>query len=789
MLVTLKWLNDFVDLKNISLKQITQAFISIGYEVEEMHDLAKGMERVKVGKIVKLTRHPNADKLQICDITLGQEQVQIITAATNVFEGALVPCALDGADLPNGVLIKTTNMRGIDSQGMLCSGEELQINETVYPTANVDGIMILDDKAVPGQPIAEFLGLDDVVFDLKVLPNRPDCQSVVGLAQELAVALNLPFVMEQVDLNITETKPLKIDIDTPNCPVYLGCVIKNVKIQESPAIIRQRLKAVGVTPHNNMVDLTNYILYEMGQPLHAFDYDKITNQHIIVRSAHQGERVLGFHDEDMELNPNITVIADDVQAIGIAGIMGGKNFSIMPDTHNVVLESAIFDRVNIRRGARSLGMRTDASARYERGVETISAKNGMMRALTLIQKYGFGEITPIIQTGTIADSERTITVTDTQISQTLGIDIAKDTVLDILNRLNIKTTYSDGVYTCRIPAIRADIEGFADIIEEVIRFYGYSNITPTRCENTQSIKGGMSERFATEYALKNVMVASGASEVKTYTFRSPIELEKLLIASDSEYQNYVTIQNPLSLDYSIMRTQMLGSMMQVASTNSAHKNNAISIFEIGKVFYNNLDASGLPQEQKVLAYLSNSAEDYFAVKSIAEMVANSQNLNFTYKPSKLSFMHPNICADIVIGNRRVGFIGKVHPKVTKNYEIKGDCYYFELALDMLPPKKFKKIKEVAKFPTSERDMAIVLADDVPVGQVMDAIKKFGGAILENVELFDIYQGEQVEAGKKSIAFNLIFRRNDRTLTKEEVNEAFDLIVQKLNTMFGATLRA
>ena len=488
MIVTLKWLSDFVDLSGLTAEDIAKRFIEIGFEVEEMKNLSKGMERVKVGRIVKLTRHPNADKLQICTINLGGgEQVQILTAATNVFEGALVPCALDGADLPNGVKIKTTNMRGENSQGMLCSGEELKIDDSVYPNALVDGIMILDESAKEGQPIAEFLGLDDVIFDIKVLANRPDCQSVIGLAKELAAGLNREFKEPKLTFSTAkEDLELDIDIKTKNCPVYLGCVVKDITIQDSPKIIQKRLKAIGLNPKNNIIDLTNYVLWEMGQPLHAFDYDKIKNHKIIVRNAQENELINGLDGKEHKLNNEITVIADNEKSIGIAGIMGGKDFSISAETKNIVIESAIFDRVNIRRGARSLGVRTDASARYERGVETISAKFGMQRVLSLIEEFKIGKICPtIIQKGEIDTSRRVVELDTLDLENTLGIQILNKDIVEILSKLDINVEQNGSIFKCYIPAIRADIERPADVIEEIIRFYGYDKITPTYCENTK----------------------------------------------------------------------------------------------------------------------------------------------------------------------------------------------------------------------------------------------------------------------------------------------------------------
>lgn len=793
MIVSYKWLTDFVDLTDVSPQEVAKKFISIGYEVEAIKDLSKGMERVKIGRIIKLARHPNAERLQICTIDIGNgEIVQILTAATNVFEGALVPCALDGADLPNGVKIKTTNMRGEESQGMLCSGEELCIDNSVYPNAIVDGIMILDESATEGQQIAEFLGLDDVVYDLKVLANRPDCQSVMGLAKELAVSLNKDFiepktnfVQHKVDEN------LKIDVVTPYCSIYFGCVVKNVKIKSSPKWLQNRLKIVGINPKNNIVDITNLVLWEMGQPLHAFDYDKIENHHIVVRNAVEGEKLICLNDEDYTLTSDMTVIADTVKPLGLAGIMGGKEFSICENTQNVVIESAVFDRVNIRRCARKLGLRSDASARYERGVQPISALIGLNRALSLIDELQVGEISQnIIQVGELTPNMRTLDFPLSEIKRTLGIEIDNDKIVDILQRLGISITQNGDSLICEIPSIRADIECTADLIEEIIRFYGYEHITPTYCENTASISGGMNSALRIEHKTIDYMLATGAHQVRTYGFRSPLELDKLLVNKESVLRDCIKIANPLSLDYSIMRTQMVGSMLDVIKLNFSRKNKEIQIFEIGKIFKNERDIkNNLPIENKVLAYATTQNIDFFAVKAITEMLASKYGLTFTYKPSTICFMHPNICADICIGNKKIGLVGKIHPRVTKNFEINHDCYYFEINLNELPATKSKKIKPLPKFPASYRDLAVVVDEKVLVGGMIEAIRKSGGDILESVEVFDVYQGEQVASGYKSVAFNLIFRRYDATLTQEEINEAFNKILSKLESLYQAKIRA
>ena len=793
MIVTLKWLGDYVNLEGISIKDIVDKFINIGFEVEEVRDLSRGMERVKIGRIEHLSKHPNADKLQICDINIGNdEHVQILTAATNVFEGALVPCALDGANLPNGVKINTTNMRGELSMGMLCSGEELVINDSIYPTASVDGIMILDESAQIGEGIAEFLGLDDVVLDIKVLANRPDCQSVRGLAKELAVGLGREFHDHNIFSGGTAPDlPLEVEVQTELCPVYFTAIIRDACIKDSIDVIRRRLRAIGIKPKNNAVDLTNYVLWDTGQPIHAFDYDKIKNHKIFVRKARQGESIIGLDGKEYALSPEMVIIADDSQPIGIAGVMGGRDFSVNENTNTLVIESAVYDRVSIRRTARAMGLRTDASGRFERGVQTISAELGLDLTLELAEKIGLGKVCKTIQMVGKVDKEcRTVEVKLSEVSATLGIEIPAQTMIDILNSLDIKTSLVNDVLVCSVPPIRADISRPADIIEEIIRIYGFGHITPTYCEHTQSIAGGMDSQQKLEYELLDYCLSTGAYQVRTYGFRSPHELDKLLIPNDDALRNCVKIQNPLSLDYSLMRTQMLGSLLGVASFNESHQNFDIKICEIGKVFLNDrTESKPIPTENKILCYLATGKTDFFELKSLAELIASRLNTNFNYVSSKKCYMHPNICADIMLGNKVIGCIGKVHPLVTKNFDIKSDCYYLEINTNLLPAKKFKKIKPLPKFPAAYRDLAIVVSNETLVGNIIQVIKKAGGNLLESVELFDIYSGEQVEAGFKSVAFNLTFRKAEGTLTQIEVNELFENIVAQLEQKFSAKLRA
>ncbi len=796
MIVTYKWLNDFVDLKDYTPKQVAQTFTSIGYEVDEMRELYKGMERVVIGKITKITRHPNADKLQICQINIGQKKpVQIITAATNVFEGAIVPAALDGAELPNGKIIKTSNMRGEESQGMLCAGEELCIDDNVYPGAMVDGIMIIkeqDVKDIPlGTNISVLLGMDDVIYDLSVLANRPDCQSVKGLAKELAAALNLPlkdasFKYKAQKLDI----PLSLEVKDEDCPYFLCCVVKDVKLGPSPMWMQQRLKLIGLKPKNNIVDITNYVLWELGQPLHAYDYEKINGQSIIVRKAKKGEKLIALDDKEYQLTPNITVICDAKGPIGLAGIKGGAEYSVNDNTKTIVLESATFKRESIRKTSRSIGLRTDASARYERGVTPVSCVAGLDRALALIEQLKIGKISNEMISNTSVDTKgKSISFSIDYIKKLLGIEIPEMDIIRILGNLGITATIKGRKLNCLTPAIRTDIDGPNDIIEELIRYYGLDKLNSTALETTSFVKGGNSQKQSLRNTVIDSMMLTGAHQIFSYSFVSPKQLDKLLIPQDSVLRNYMQVKNPLSLDYSIMRTQLIGSLLEIVNYNLMHKNTNFALFEVANTYDNPTDTTALPQEHTTLAYIDvKEGSNFFTTKSIVEMLAQNLGLTLNYKVANISYLHPNISADIIWANKVIGHIGKVNPKVIKNFDINKDCYYFDLNLDIVPQKKTKKIKALPKYPASVRDMAVVVADNIASGDMLNVIKKTAGDTCESVELFDVYKGAPLKENQKSIAWKLTFRKQDTTITQQEVNDLFNKVLATLKTQFGAELR-
>ena len=632
---------------------------------------------------------------------------------------------------------------------------------------------------------------DIVVYDISVLSNRPDCQSVKGLAKELAAVLDRPLKDTNFKYRATALMtPLSLEIETDNCPFYLGCVVKDVQLGPSPQWLQNRLRMVGLRPINNIIDITNYVLWELGQPMHAFDYNKIKNQTIVVRSARNGEKIEALNGETYTLTDTMTVIADAEKPIGIAGVMGGKAFSVSDNTTDIVLESAVFNRANIRKTSRALGLRSDASARYERGVEPVSAVAGLDRALALIQELKIGKINNEIVSNTAFNSKgRTITFPQSFISKLLGITIPEVDIARILGNLGIVTTIKSGKVTCLIPVIRADIVGPADIVEELIRMYGYDKINRTYLEGTSVTHGSLSNSTIMSRNMISTMISTGAYQTINYSFTSPTELDKLLLPADSKLRQVMKIANPLSLDYSIMRTELIGGLLGSTSTNFAKKNKDFALFEIGKVFVSPENDTDLPTEINNLAYITTEKEaDFFSTKSILERIASNYGLTFIYRQSSVSYLHPNICAEVVFANKVIGYIGKVHPTVLANYDIPAEAYYFEINLDVLPAKKVKKVKALSRFPSADRDLAVLVDTNTPVGDMVTSIIRSGGQILQNVEVFDVYSGAEIEQGKKNVAFNLTFQKMDATLQAEEINAAFDKILNDLVAKFNAKLR-
>lgn len=796
MKAPLSWLKDFVDI-NVDVATLCSKLVTVGFEVEAVDFLGENIKNVFVGKILNIEKHPNADKLSICSVDIGTKKLQIVTGAKNISVGDKVPVAVDGAMLPNGKTIKSGELRGITSEGMLCSGEELSINESVYSNASVDGILILDECENIGENIIKTLGLDDYVLDISITANRPDCNSIVGIAREVASALKVKFIEPKT--NFSAAQNLKIKdyvkadvIDKDLCPSYLLAAILDVKVEKSPIWLSRRLNAVGLRGINNIVDITNYVLIEIGQPMHSFDYREINDKTIIVRRAANNEKATLLNDIEYTLDNNALVIADKTNAVGLAGIMGGKNSGIKTNTTAVVFESATFIKECIRKTSKKLALRSDSSARFEKGLDTYTNYLGLKRALHLIEKLKCGKIaSDTIEIVAQPVRTHTLEFRYERIKRLLGIEIPKTAILDILNALNIKTTIKNDIISCDVPPYRGDITRDCDIIEELIRVYGYEHITPTLLSNSAVTMGGKTQKTKNLDTVKELLRGFGYNEIVTYPFGGMSTHRKLNLAAGNALNNHIKIANPLGEELNLMRTTLAGNMLNTIKLNLSRKNTNLMLFECGKTYIaKELPLTDLPTENNVLCIgVCSQNADFYTIKDTISNIASEFNLNCNMRVAETDYLHPNISAEITIDGVNIGCIGKVHPVVCENFELPTDVYLAEINLDELfsaVEGKAVSYSQISKYPSIKRDLSLVVNDRTPVGGIISALKSACDLCCE-ISLFDVYSGEQVDAGKKSISLTLVFRA-DRTLRDEEVDKQIDIALKLTKERFGAILR-
>lgn len=802
MKVSYNWLKDFVDL-DVSAEEVASKLTVSGFEVEDVLYMNEHLHDVYVGKITKIERHPHADRLVVCQVDVGSKNVQIVTSATNVFEGAFVPVSLEGADLANGIKIKPSDFRGVKSDGMFCSGEELGIDENYIEGGSVNGILILPKNSVAGQKIEDALMLNDVVFDVNVTPNRPDCNSVVGIARELCAIYGKEFKDADISYktvggNINDY--LEVKIDTKNCERYSASYIKNLKLERSPLWLRSRLFAVGIKPINNMVDITNYILVEQGQPMHAFDYKYLDGHKICVRQAKTGENIAVLNGQEYELDEDVMVIADANKPVVIAGVIGGVNSCISSETKDSVFECAVFDLKSVRLTAKKYGLRTDSSARYEKGVNINSPFYALRRALHLVYTLGCGEIVDgvidrISSEKPLGKSEE-IKISYSKVCKILGVQVPLDKMLDILNKLGIKTTASGDTLTCVPPYIREDIKNENDIAEEVIRIYGYdvyNNIDGKMFENSSITIGEFEPRLVFENGLKNILVDNGFYETLNYSLYSASACDKLLLKEDDERRKYIKIANPISEDLSTVRTVMAHALLLDVAYNLSVGNKDLRLFEAGRVYQpKSLPLTELPVENnRISIAVCENGYDFFMLKGLIENLLVSTSLEYKLQRSNQPFLHSGVSADIIAKDGKiVGWFGKVHKTVLKNYDIAQDVYYAELDTDYLSSLNEKKYetKEVSKYPAVERDLAVVVDESVTNEELMTAIKSACGKIFGDVKLFDVYRNQVLGENKKSMAYKILFTSDEKTLTGEEINLAVGKVLKSLEFRYGAKLR-
>lgn len=796
MRISLNQLKNYVEI-NVGVEELCDRMVMAGFEVESIEKQGENIKNVVAARILEITPHQNSNHLLICQMDVGSgTPVQIVTGASNIKEGDLVPAALHDSYLPNGSHILKGVLRGVESNGMLCSGSELCLSEADYPGASVNGILILKDEGFPtGTDIREVLGLNDCIIDFKITANRPDCNCFLGVAKEISVVLNTKYT-PPVPKYETKGGNIKdyIDIEVKNydlCPRYIGRMIKNLRIKQSPAWMQKAIIASGMRPINNIVDITNFVMLETGQPMHAFDYNQIAGHKIIVRTAVSGETITTLDGRIHQLNEQMLVIADGEKPSCIAGIMGGQESEIENSTTDLFLESAKFRRDNIRHTGRALGIRTEASSRYERGVDIINVEYAAERALQLIYELDAGDIIDgTIDRNNGLPEDRILQVKTENITGLLGVDIPEDTMVNILNHLGIATTLSQGVMTCRVPSLRDDIEGSADIAEEVMRIYGYDHIigTPLRGSITRGRK--MPEQIKAD-KIKALLCQMGCYEISTYSFISSKALSTLKLDQSDPRNNAIKIINPLGDEYSTMRTQLVTSILTVLSTNINRKISDGRFFELSKRFVpHSLPLTEQPMELPTLSIgIYGKDEDFFTLKGIIEALMRAFGAYTLYERSSEPYLHPGRQALVKANNKPVGVFGEVHPATAELYGIDCRVYVAEIKLDVLYNIEKRKTvyKPLPKFPAVERDFAMLVDLDLAVGNLEKAISSGAGRLLESIELFDVYTGSQIPEGKKSVAFRVWLRSADATLTDSQIEETNSKIIKNLESV-GAELR-
>ncbi|MBP3384225.1 MAG: phenylalanine--tRNA ligase subunit beta [Firmicutes bacterium] len=821
MLVPIEWLNDYIDIKDIDTKEFCDRMILSGSDLETCEYFCEEMENVLVGRIEKIEKHPDADKLVVCQINVGQEEpVQIVTGAPNVFEGALVPVAMHKSRIPGplhgkakeegGTKITKGKLRGVTSYGMLCSAEELGFEDKVVPVAHRDGIWILEEEYEPGADFAEALGLKQAVVDFDITPNRPDCLAMVGMAREAAATFDRTFTYPDTDLEEAgegqASDFVSVEIKNPeNCKRYVARVVTDVKIQQSPWWLQKRLMYAGMRPINNIVDITNFVMLEYGQPIHAFDIRQIKDSKIIVENASLGEVFTTLDETERKLTPEMLMIKDAERSVAIAGVMGGLNSEIEEDTTTIVIESANFNGDSVRATSRKLALRTEASGRFEKGIDPNLCEAAADRVCKLIEMLGAGKVCKgRVDIYPNPESAKTIDIRVDRINKVLGIEISREEMVKYLTNLEIKVEGEGNIMTVTPPTIRQDLVAEEDYIEEVARLYGYDKLPVTLPKG--NCESGMSYERSLRDLTRETLCGMGLNEIQTYSFVSPRGVDKVRIDEDSWERSFVVLTNPLGEENSVMRTILTPNMMEVLARNYTRNIDSVMAFELGNTFMESMmGPDQLPDEQYSLCIgMYGKDADFFTLKGIVEellTILGIEDYKFTAE-SEYGVYHPGRCARISIKSTKdllvwghevdeIGIMGEVHPDVAENYGMDGvRIYCCEIMFDTVVRHANTDIvyKPLPKYPSTSRDIALLVEEDVQVGDIIDVIKAEDDTILEDVQLFDVYRGKQVEEGKKSVAFTLTYRHKDKTLTDEDVAEVHNKVLDALKEKINAVLR-
>ena len=805
MNTSLSWIKKYVPELDVTAQEYTDAMTLSGTKVEGYVQLDEDLEKIVIGQIEKIERHPDADKLIICQVNVGNETVQIVTGAPNVKEGDKVPVVLDGGRVagghdgkptPGGVKIKKGKLRGIDSYGMMCSIEELGSTREMYPEAPEYGIYIFPEDAVVGESAVKALDLDDAVIEYEITSNRVDCYGVLGIAREAAATFNKKFCPPEVketgnDENASDY--IKVTVEDPElCTRYCARVVKNVKIGPSPKWIQRYLAKNGIRPINNLVDITNYVMEEYGQPMHAYDLDHIEGKEIVVRRAAKGEKFVTLDGQEREMDDSVLMICDGKKPVGIAGIMGGENSMITDEVHTVLFEAACFNGTNIRLSSKKIGLRTDASGKFEKGLDPNNAQAAIDRACQLMEELGAGEVVGgMVDVCSETREPVRVPFEPERINALLGTELTEEEMLGYLARVEL--AYDEKTNEIVAPTFRQDIHCMADVAEEVVRFYGYDKI-PTTLPTGEATTGKLPFKLRIEQIARDMAEYCGFSEGMTYSFESPKVFDKLLIPEGDALRNAITISNPLGEDYSIMRTTTINGMLTSLATNYNRRNKDVRLYELGNVYLpKSLPLTELPEERMHFTLGMYGAGDFFDMKGVCEeffeKIGMKERVTYDPKAGK-TYLHPGRQANMCYGGKVIGYLGEVHPAVADNYGI-GDKAYIAV-IDILAVLEFAgfahKFTGIAKYPAVTRDLSLVVPREVLAGQIEEVLEQRGGKILESYELFDIYEGSQIKEGYKSMAYSVVFRNHDKTLEESEINAVMKKILNGL-TGLGIELRS
>lgn len=805
MNTSLSWIKAYVPDLDVTAQEYTDAMTLSGSKVESYEQLDADLDKIVIGQIEKIEKHPDADKLVICQVNVGTgENIQIVTGAPNVKEGQKVPVVLDGGRVagghdgkktPGGVKIKKGKLRGVPSNGMLCSIEELGSTREMYPEAPENGIYIFDDDAVVGESAIHALGLDDTVVEYEITSNRVDCFGILGIAREAAATFDKKFcppVVTETGNNENAADYIKVNVhDTDLCPRYCARVVKNIKIAPSPKWMQRRLASQGIRPINNIVDITNYVMEEYGQPMHAYDLDTIAGKEINVRCAAKGEKFVTLDGQERTMDDSVLMICDGEKAIGIAGIMGGENSMITDDVKTMLFEAACFDGTNIRLSSKKIGLRTDASGKFEKGLDPNNAIDAINRACQLIEELGAGEVVGgVVDVYGKVKEGRRIPFDADKVNKLLGTNIEKETMIGYFKKIDLDYDYEKDEVV--VPSWRQDLERLADMAEEVARFYGYANI-PTTLPSGEATAGKKSFKMRVEDVAREVAEFCGFSQGMTYSFESPKVFDKLLLPEDSELRKTVVISNPLGEDFSIMRTTSLNGMLTSLSTNYNRRNKDVRLYELGNIYLpKQVPVTELPEERMQFTLGMYGEGDFFTMKGVVEEFLDRAGLHGkeTYDPNAgKTFLHPGRQANIVYDGKVIGYLGEVHPTVAENYAIKDRVYVAVIDMPYIVEMASfdRKYEGIANFPAVTRDISMVMKKEIMVGDIEKVFDEKGGKYLESYKLFDIYEGAQIRAGFKSVAYSLTFRAKDKTLEENDYAPAMNKILKALEEM-GIELR-